>query len=229
MKTLLNKKNLYVTLSVVICSLGMSLVDGIVRPQYFIKSLIKIALFLIIPLIYFFVNKDEQKSLKDLFKPSRRDLLLALSLGIAIYAIILGTYFLLRDVIDFSSIAGKLTRDVGVTKDNFLLVSLYTSFANSLLEEFFFRGFAFITLKKTSSRKFAYSFSALLFSLYHAGMMIGWFNIGIVLLALVGLYVGGVIFNVLNEKSGNIYTSWLTHMFANFAINTIGFILFGMI
>ena len=229
MKTLLNKKNLYVTLSVVICSLGMSLVDGIVRPQYFIKSLIKIALFLIIPLIYFFVNKDEQKSLKDLFKPSRRDLLLALSLGAAIYVIILGGYFLLRGIIDFSGIADKLTGDVGVTKENFLLVSLYISFANSLLEEFFFRGFAFITLKKTSSRKFAHSFSALLFSLYHAGMMIGWFNIGIVLLALVGLYVGGVIFNVLNEKSGNIYPSWLTHMFANFAINTIGFILFGMI
>ncbi|MBR2613599.1 MAG: CPBP family intramembrane metalloprotease, partial [Clostridia bacterium] len=26
-----------------------------------------------------------------------------------------------------------------------------------------------------------------------------------------------------------IYASWLSHMFANFAINTIGFILFGII
>ena len=60
-------------------------------------------------------------------------------------------------------------------------------------------------------------------------MMIGWFGIGIVLLALAGLYVGGVIFNILNEKSENIYASWLSHMFANFAINTIGFILFGII
>jgi hypothetical protein len=38
-----------------------------------------------------------------------------------------------------------------------------------------------------------------------------------------------VIFNILNEKSENIYASWLSHMFANFAINTIGFILFGII
>ena len=42
---------------------------------------------------------------------------------------------------------------------------------------------------------------------------------------MVGLVIGGVIFNWLNEKLDTIYCSWLTHMFANFAINTIGFIL----
>lgn len=39
------------------------------------------------------------------------------------------------------------------------------------------------------------------------------------------LPAGGLIFNWLNEKLGCIYGSWLTHMFANFAINTIGFLL----
>ena len=33
----------------------------------------------------------------------------------------------------------------------------------------------------------------------------------------------------LNDKFGNIYSSWLVHMFANFAINTIGCILFGIL
>ena len=229
MKKYLNKKSLYVLISVIICAGGMSLVDGIVRPQYFIKSLIKIALFLLVPLVYFLLNRAERGELKKLFKPRCRELLLSLSLGLGIFAVILGGYFLLRGVIDFSGIAGKLTGDVGVNRDNFVFVSLYISFVNSLLEEFFFRGFAFLTLKRNTTRKFAHSFSALAFSLYHAGMMIGWFGIGIVLLALAGLYVGGVIFNILNEKSENIYASWLSHMFANFAINTIGFILFGII
>ena len=229
MKKYLNKKSLYVLISVIICAGGMSLVDGIVRPQYFIKSLIKIALFLLVPLVYFLLNRAERGELKKLFKPRCRELLLSLSLGLGIFAVILGGYFLLRSVIDFSGIADKLTGDVGVNRDNFVFVSLYISFVNSLLEEFFFRGFAFLTLKRNTTRKFAHSFSALVFSLYHAGMMIGWFGIGIVLLALAGLYVGGVIFNILNEKSENIYASWLSHMFANFAINTIGFILFGII
>ena len=33
----------------------------------------------------------------------------------------------------------------------------------------------------------------------------------------------------LNELNNNIYSSWFVHMFANFAINTVGFILFGVI
>lgn len=228
-KISLNKRSIYVFISVIICSLIMSIVDGVIQPQYFIKSLVKIAFFLIIPMIYFFTNRGEAEEFKKLFVPKWRDLLRALALGVLVYAFILGGYFILCNVIDFSKIAGSLTSGAGVSADNFLYVSLYISFVNSFLEEFFFRGFAFITLKRLTSRKLAYTFSALMFSLYHSGMTMGWFNIGIFLLMLAGLYIAGVIFNILNEKSENIYTSWLVHMFANFAINTIGFILFGII
>ena len=126
---------------------------------------------------------------------------------------------------DFSQIAGALTNNAGVTKENFLYVSLYISFANSFLEEFFFRGFVFTNLKQHSGRKLAYIFSAAAFSLYHVAMMIGWFSPVLFLLVMVGLVVGGMIFNWLNEKLDTIYCSWLPHMFANFAINTIGFML----
>ena len=34
MKKYLNKRSLYVLISVIICAGGMSLVDGILRPQY---------------------------------------------------------------------------------------------------------------------------------------------------------------------------------------------------
>ncbi len=56
-------------------------------------------------------------------------------------------------------------------------------------------------------------------------MMAGWFDWWVFALAMLGLFVGGLLFNWLNAKQKNIYTSWLTHMFANFAINTIGFLL----
>lgn len=149
--------------------------------------------------------------------------------GVLIYAVIVGGYFALRGVFDFSAITGALSENVGVTGKNFIFVSLYISFVNSLLEEFFFRGFAFLTLKKLSSRRFSYIFSSLAFSLYHVAMMVGWFSIPLFLLLLAGLFIGGVIFNFLNEKSGSIYSSWLVHMFTNFGINTVGFILFGII
>ena len=69
-------------------------------------------------------------------------------------------------------------------------------------------------------------FSAAAFALYHTAMMIGWFPPAVFLLALLGLTVGGLLFNRLNRTDGSIWTSWLVHMFANFAINTVGFLLF---
>ena len=207
----------------VVCCLAMALVDGVFRPAYAVKSAIKAALFLLIPLIS--SKADPSLLYLSLLRPRKKGLLWAVGLGIGIYGVILGGYFLVSPFFDFSRIAGALTKNAGVTKENFLYVSLYISFANSFLEEFFFRGFVFTNLKRHSGRTQAYLFSAAAFSLYHVAMMIGWFSPLLFLLVMAGLAAGGMIFNWLNEKLDTIYCSWLTHMFANFAINTVGFLL----
>ena len=217
------RSTILVLIVTIICSLAMALVDGVLRPGYAIKSAIKIALFMLIPLIA--SRLDHSVLYLQLLRPKKKGLLPAIALGIGIYVVILGGYFLVSPFFDFSQIAGALTDNAGVTKENFLYVSLYISFANSFLEEFFFRGFVFTNLKQHSGRKLAYIFSAVTFSLYHVAMMIGWFSPALFLLVMVGLVIGGMIFNWLNEKLDTIYCSWLTHMFANFAINTIGFML----
>ncbi len=223
-RSVLKKSVLFPVLTVsVFCCAVMTLVDGVWQPGYVIKSAVKLALFLLFPLVCsLFHRKIEFRSL---FHGTRKGFLLAFGLGVALFGVILGGYFLLSPVFDFSKIASSLTASTGVDKSNFLFVSLYISFVNSLLEEFFFRGFVFTNLKNASSRFFAHGFSAVLFSLYHTAMMIGWFSLPLFLLVLVGLAAGGIIFNLLNEKGGTVYVSWVVHMFANFAINTIGFIL----
>lgn len=226
MKSNIKKAIIMVALIVFFCVL-MAVIDGVLKVDYFIKSLIKLVLFLILPAIYSLCDKDIK--IREVFIPEKRGVKLALSLGVLVYIVILGGYFLLKDVFDFSSITTALTNNIGVTGENFIFVSLYISFANSLLEEFFFRGFAFITLKRITGRKFAYLFSAAIFAIYHIAMMIGWFGPEIFMIIMAGLFVGGLIFNYLNEKSSTVYPSWLVHMFANFAINTVGFILFGII
>lgn len=226
MKTNVKKVTIMVTLIISFCVL-MALIDGVYKADYFIKSIIKFVMFLILPAIYSFFDKDIK--IKDVFIPKKSGLKQSIFLCILVYALILGGYFFLKDVFDFSSITTSLTNNIGVTGKNFIFVSLYISFVNSLLEEFFFRGFAFITLKRIVSRKFAYLFSAAVFAVYHIAMMIGWFGLGVFLIIMVGLFVGGLLFNYLNEKSLTIYPSWFVHMFANFAINTIGFILFRII
>ena len=219
-------KKVQIPILVIIACIVMAIVDAIIQPGYAAKSVIKIIMFILIPISYSFYNKEI--SIKSFVKPDKKGFLIALSLGLGVYAVVLGAYLLFKDVFDFSALTKSLNETTGVNKSNFIWVAIYISFANSLLEEFFFRGFSFIALKKYTSRKFAYIFSSLAFALYHTAMMIGWFGAPVVIISLLGLFAGGVIFNFFDEKRENIYLSWLVHMFANFATNTIGFMLFAV-
>ena len=213
--------------SVFLFSIAITLIDAFVHPNYFVKIPIKILFFLALPLLFFVKHKDVFQDFKKMFVYRKGGVLKSLLLGIGIYSVIVGGYFLTRNVIDFSNVTSSLTEGMGITAKNFIFVSLYISLMNSFLEEFFFRGFGFITLKKYTTRKVAYIFSSTLFAIYHIGMLVGMFDFWALLLLLLGLIIGGCIFNYLNELNDTVYPSWFVHMFANFGINTVGFILFG--
>lgn len=221
------KKSFLMFAIVITFCIIMAVVDGVLQANYLAKSAIKLILFAGFPVLYAVLCKGLY--VKSLFAFDKKGIKRALGLCISVYVVILGAYLLLKDVFDFSAITGALTKNAGVNRGNFAFVALYISFVNSFLEEFFFRGFAFLTLKRIVSRKIAYLFSAAAFAVYHIAMMIGWFSVPLFLIVLAGLFAGGLILNYLNEKSGTIYPSWFVHMFANFAINTIGFMLFGII
>ncbi len=224
----MNKRKSIIIISIVlVCCLIMGIIDAVVKPQYMMKSIIKIFLFLICPIVYSIYDKE--LNIKLLFKANKQGLIVAFLSGISIFIFILGGYFLIGSFFNLSNITLSLTKNIGVNKNNFLWIAIYISFINSLLEEFFFRGFSFFTLIDNTSRKFAYIFSSSVFAFYHIAMMIGWFDIVLFILLLSALFVGGLIFNYFNEKYENIYISWLIHMFANFAINSIGFILFSIV
>lgn len=225
----MNKRRevIVITTLIVFCCLVMAIVDGIIRPDYAIKSVIKIVLFLLAPVLYSMYDKNLR--LKSVLKFKKKDIKLTVGLAVAVYVVVLAAYFVTKNIFDFSGVTKSLESNIGVTGDRFIWVALYISFINSFLEEFFFRGFAFLTIRRLTTRRFAYVFSALMFTLYHIAMMGGWFSIWVYIIIMVGLFVGGLIFDYLNERNETIYSSWMVHMFANFAINTVGFILFGIL
>lgn len=226
MKNNRTKTGIIITLAISI--LIMFIIDYYLKPGYVSKSITKIILFLIIPLI--FTSKDKNISLKDYFKiKDKKQLIKSLLLGIGVYIIILGAYYILRSFINLENIKDLLSENISVNKDNFIIISIYISFINSLLEEFFFRGFIFLGLRKVENRTYAHIISALAFAIYHVAIMFNWFNWALFIVAMLGLFIGGLLFNYLNEENENIYSSWLVHMFANFAINTVGFIMYGII
>lgn len=223
------QKNISIIVTVSIFSLAITLIDAFVQPNYFMKIPIKVVFFLALPMLFFIKHKEDFQDFKKLFIFKKRGILKAFILAIGVYAVILSGYFLTKNTIDYSGVTSGLTEGMGITAENFIYVALYISLMNSFLEEFFFRGYGFITLKKYTSRRTAYLFSSSIFALYHIGMLVSMFHFGALVLLLCGLIAGGCIFNYLNESSDTIYPSWFVHMFANFAINTVGFILFGML
>ena len=224
----MKQKRLYVIASTVLCALAMAFVDGVIQPPYGAKSVLKIILFLCVPLGYFGIFRSWD-SLKALFLLKKRELLVALALGIGAFGVITGGYMLISRFFSLEEAIWQMTAEGGVNPGNFLYVSFYIALVNSMLEEFFFRGYAFLNLKSLTSRPFAYFFSAVLFAIYHLGMVSGNGNVLIWGGALILLAASGLILNALNEHSGSILTSWLLHMCANLGINTVGFYVFGMI
>lgn len=220
-------QRLLIILVIIGCTF-MAFIDGVISPNYMIKSILKLIIFLFLLYIYY-SKSDSLVSLKNLFKISTNNILKSLFLGVEVYCFILMAYLTIGNFFDFSSVTKSLENNIGVNGNNFIFVALYISFINSLLEEIFFRGFAFITLKNISNKKIAYIFSSLSFSIYHVAIMVTWFNALLLILLTFSLFIAGMFFNYLDDKNNNIYNSWFVHMFANFAINTIGFMLFKII
>lgn len=222
------KKNagvFWLILMVLAGSLIAGVTDGVIRPEYMIKTAVKIITFSSLPVLYFIIYNDERKHLKTLFVPTKKALFISIALGLGVFSVVVGAFFLLRTMIDFSAFTNNLITTAGVNKNNFIFVALYICIVNSFFEELFFRAFAFLCLKRHTKRIFAYIFSALAFALYHTGMTAAFVAPWVFALMLFGLFLGGIIFNFVDEKTESIFPSWLCHMFANLATNTIGFIL----
>ena len=107
----LKKRLLYFIAAVILACGIMAFTDGVIMPGYAAKSAVKIAVFLIIPLLFarFFKETD----LTSFLRFSKSGLKTALLLGAGIYLIITGGYFALSGIIDFSKIAGSLSENAG--------------------------------------------------------------------------------------------------------------------
>ncbi|GAA0488063.1 hypothetical protein GCM10008986_12050 [Salinibacillus aidingensis] len=147
-------------------------------------------------------------------------------LGIAAFIIVLLSFILLKDYINMDGITGDLRSRLNITLETYIFVAIYITFGNSLLEEFFFRGFIFLKLYQANYKTFAYLFSSSLFAIYHMAIFATWFNIWLILLAIVGLFTIGIIFCWLNTKSNNFLNSWILHILADIAVVSLGFYLF---
>ena len=204
--------------TIVLICLSMAFLEAVIQPGYAAKSAIKLLLFTctVFPLC-------------DVLGFLRQEgLVLGLLLGCGIFAVILLVFFLFRPFLDLDAIAAGLMGKEGIGRENFLWVALYISIVNSLLEELLFRGLGYLELRRHAPEGFAMIFSAAAFAAYHVAILDGWFTWWVYGLCMLGLFLGGLIFNFL-DRNGSLLPSWLAHAGANLAINTVGLIMFGLL
>lgn len=187
--------------------------------SYPVKTIAKLVLFVGIPLI---VLHKKDVSFLRFKKTDRQSQRVAILLGLLILSMIMLSFYLLESVIDIELILLNLTNN-GVTPTVFPFIALYILLGNSLLEEFFFRGFLTKFFTRTWCRIFIPSF---FFAIYHMSIFLTWFSWPLLLLAITGLWIGGMLFQLVNEKSGTILSSWIMHMFADAGIILVGIYIF---
>lgn len=206
---------------------AMFLVERGPAPAYPVKSGLKLLFFLSCILFYVLVVRDKRPFL-SLRLPRPGALRLPVLLAAGGFVFLLGGCALLSPWLDLSAIPGALAAKEGFTRKSFPLAAVYITFVNSLLEEFFFRGFTFLTLREAGMKRLAWWISSLSFALYHVAIMDGWFHPALLVLLTAGLVISGLFFNWL-DRCGSLWPGWVVHMGANLAINTIALHLWGII
>lgn len=200
-------------------------VEQIFQPGYWIKSAIKVTCFIGAILIFALLSG---RKFTEVINLRRIKNIKPILICMAVFFLGIGLLFgLLHNQINLSGIRESLVTKENLTKSNCLFVFAYIIIVNSFLEEAFFRGFLFSLFE---NKKLGAVISGLIFSLYHIGIVVTWFNPFVFALCIAGLAIVGIFLQWLSGKYNSIMASWITHACANIAINTIGaLMIFGVL
>ncbi|MCZ6747085.1 MAG: CPBP family intramembrane metalloprotease [Acidobacteria bacterium] len=174
--------------------------------------------FIVPPLIY--CRRSGVGILRDIFKLRhwRRCLWPALGLGGLAIVLFAGVYGLLGDrLVDKALIAAKIGEQFSVGAATVFLIAPVTIFANSLLEEFFYRGFAFGLLVK-KNRRLGYLLPAVAFTGQHLLFIYHWLTPFPLALAVAGLFLLALVLQRIYEQADSLVAPWIIHVLGDVAM-----------
>lgn len=219
-----NKKALYVCVYALLVLLLLYYVEQVMLLPYLIKTLIKFPLFTLVP--WLFWHHVLEGHLTFLF--DRKYLTMMLAACVVVVLSLLGVFVLVNAFIDIGAISDDFSNRMKIGRSTIVFAAVYTSVVNSLIEEYFFRGMLFLGLKKLGHRQVGYCLSSLFFALYHVTIFLQWFSWPIMLLALIGLVIGGLIFAWFADRTDSLISSWLIHITADALLMVLGLFVLGI-
>jgi len=148
--------------------------------------------------------------------------------GLVIFAVIISAYWLARDWIDSAAMAQQIA-EIGLGKPSiYLLAALYWCTFNSILEEYVWRWFVFTRCEALMPRLAAVVAAGLFFTAHHAIALSFYFDWRVTLISCAGVFIGGTTWSWLYLRWRNIYAGYVSHVFADLAVFSVGwYIIFG--
>ena len=154
--------------------------------------------------------------------------------GVAILAVIIGAWELFAHrMVDVSTFQTKM-QEIGLDSTaKYLAFAATLTFINALLEEYVWRWFVyskwfelFNGIKgpaKAVAIPGAIVLAGLCFMLHHTIAMSLYFDWQVNALASLGVFSGGVIWSIIYLKTKNLYSAYISHIFADIALFYVGY------
>jgi len=155
--------------------------------------------------------------------PQQRELLAGTLLGLLMFGIIVGAYWLIgQHLINPANVQAK-AQQVGITSSYVYLVgAIYFTLINSLIEEFIWRWFVQSKCEVLIPGTVSILLCALLFTLHHILALAAYTELPIVILGSLGVFVAGVCWSWCYRNYRSIWSSYLSHILADLAIAIVG-------
>ncbi|MCD4656612.1 MAG: CPBP family intramembrane metalloprotease [Planctomycetes bacterium] len=143
--------------------------------------------------------------------------------GFFIGAVILAFYFFVfKNILDFSMLRFK-AEQLGFSGNNFFIVAIFITLINSLVEEYYWRWFAFSKLRSVISSRKAMIISALGFSFHHLIVLITYFGMAYGILFSFGTFIGGVVWAYFYDRYDSILPCIVSHIIVDVAVMIVGY------
>ncbi len=209
----------------VACLIILYIVEQVLMTPYIIKTIVKVPMFTLFP---FLLQQHLLKS-KVSLKMKRSEQKFTLFWSIFVFVLIFAAAFSLKSFIDTEAISSDFGNRMQLSRNSMIIAGIYTIFVNSFIEEYFFRGFIFQEMFKQGRNRSAYLISSAAFAIYHVSIFEAWFSVWLMMIMLLGLFVGGLLFAYFVKKTGSILASWLIHVSADLALVLFGFLVLDLL
>lgn len=154
--------------------------------------------------------------------PKYQELLVGTVLGLLMFGIILGIYWLFgQQWIDAADAKSKV-QQMGLNNPIFfLIVQAYFVLINSLMEEFIWRWFVYKKCEILIPRKAAIFLSALFFTLHHIIVLAAYTDWRGVILGSLAVFAAGAIWSWCYLAYRSLWASYVSHAIADLALSII--------